>query len=186
MTESALRLAYTSSDRTRRGRERGLDDRHHGRDAAAAGERDDRDVGRSCSTNSPVGRITSMRVARRDRVVHPVRHASAGHALDRGRERLADVGRARHRVAAHDRLAGDRRRGTCRTARPTYAERALRARAGRRGRTTACRRSRRRRRRPPARGSSWSGSSICDPRVGGLAAMIMPSLVFCKRAFRIG
>ena len=58
------------------------------------------------------------RVARRERVVHPVRHPPAGHPLHRRGERIADVGRARHRVAADDRLAVDRRRGTCRTARP--------------------------------------------------------------------
>ena len=48
------------------------------------------------------------RVARRERVVHPVRHAPLGDALHRRGERVADVGRARHRVAAGDGLAVDR------------------------------------------------------------------------------
>ena len=118
---------------------------------------------RSCSTNSPVGRITSIVGARRERVVHPVRHAAAGDALHGGGERIAGVGRARHRVAS---ARPPRRRsspGTCRTARPRTRTRA-RARAGCRARTTGCRRSRRRRRPPRARWYSWSGSMAVPGR----------------------
>ena len=143
ITASASRFAYTSTIGARRRGERALDDRDHRGDAAAPRERDDR-ASRSCNTNSPVGRITSIAVAR----ARACRSSSSTCARPATRltvvvKRLADVGRARHRVAAHDRLAVDRRPegaelpGACtRTSRP--------ARRGRRGRTSGCRRSRRR------------------------------------------
>ena len=94
-------------DRAPGGRERGLDDRHHGRDAAPACERDDRRVG--FPQHEQPGRAHHFDgVAGRDRVVHPVRHAATRHALDGRRQRVPDVGRARHRVAADHLLAADR------------------------------------------------------------------------------
>ena len=119
-------------------------------------------------------------VARRERVVHPVRHPPAGDALHRRREAVAHVRRARHRVAAHDGLAVDRRPERAELSRGV-AKRLVERRAGCRGRTTACRRSRRRRRATAREWYSWSGSSICEsPRP--VPPMIMPSS-FLQMAF---
>ena len=88
-----------------------------GRDAAPAREGDDRDGrcraarrARSGACTSIVSPGASMSFIQFD--ITPV-----GHPLHRRRERVAGVGRARHRVAADDRLAVDRRPGRCRTAR---------------------------------------------------------------------
>ena len=105
------------------------------------------------------------RRARRERVVHPVRHAAAGHALHRRGERVAGVGRARHRVAAHDRLAVDRRPERAELP-GRVRERRARAPAGSRARTTGCRRSRRRRR-PPRAGGTRGRAASADPRSAG-------------------
>ena len=91
---------------------------------------------RSCSTKSPVGRITSIVAPGASVVVHPVRHAAARHALHRRGERVAGVGRARHRVAT---ARPARRRSSARNVQncpAAYANVVPRARAGSRGRTT--------------------------------------------------
>ncbi len=90
------------------GGERALDDRDHRRDSAAAGEGHDRDVSR-VQHEQAGGPHHVERVARRERVVHPVRHHALGDPLHRRREAVAGVGRTRHRVATHHGLSGDGR-----------------------------------------------------------------------------
>ena len=118
------------------------------------------------STKSPAGRITS--------IVSPGASASfiqfdifpPGDALHRDGEAVARVRRARHRVAAHDGLAADRRAERAELA-GGVARTSPRAREGSRGRRTARRRSRRRRRSPPGsgtRGRTTSGSPRGDGR----------------------
>ena len=98
------------------GREHGLDDRDHRRDAAAAGERHDRRR-RSRGAEQPAGRMTSIGVPACEGVVHPVRHPPPRHPLDRRGE--VGVGPASSTSSSS---AGPPRRrswpGTCRTARP--------------------------------------------------------------------
>ena len=87
-----------------------------GRDAAAAGERHDRHVGRA--QHEEPGRAHHVDgVARRERVVHPVRHPPVGDALHRRREAAR-----RRRASSTSSSSGrpSRRRwwpGRCRTAR---------------------------------------------------------------------
>ncbi len=108
--DHALRVAVRVHEGDPAGgrRQRALDDRDHRGDTAAARERDDGHVG--VAQDEQAGRSQHVDgVARPERVVHPVRHAAAGHALDRRDEGIAGVGAARHRVAADDRFAVDGR-----------------------------------------------------------------------------
>ncbi len=95
-------------DGSTRRRERALDDGDHRGDTAATRECDDRCVRRP--QHEQARRAHHLdRVARRERVVHPVRHSAGRNALDRGGEAVAGVGGTRHGVRTHDRLAVDRR-----------------------------------------------------------------------------
>ena len=88
-------------------------------------------------------------------------------------KRLAHVGRARHRVAADDRLAVDG--GPERAELPGgVGERRLELRAGSRGRTTGCRRSRRRRPRRPGGGTRGREQHRRVPSAASDQSMITP------------